>query len=837
MATRPKLGDLPPSNAYSRFYPRSTHYDVDLTQITTLEDLERLNSGIVTESRGVDERLADLFKHRDAALSGQRVIFNEQLPGYLVPLVSDSSRLERSLEEASNVAEKVSRKIRAVDVIRKRAVEASQRARDAITLRHCVEGVQGSLKAGQYEEAVKHMAVYLRFEEAVVDSETKSIMSVVQEQVLSALRQQLSQAIASNSISEMTRLTKLFSPLGMFDEGVRHYASYLEKQINNDLQTLLSQAQESMKSAQEKGTGEKASYAAAISQLISRAHARLKRAKPILEQAFGASGLLHAVLILQPIITSHCCTLIDDFGKSWNQFSPQIKEIENSAAAAEQAASTFLSFSSYASANPLVSKPWNPLEFAPLLDQLVVICQTLEVHCRFLSAVIVQGRDSISKEITALEATERDQIKPAVLGKRMSATELNLDHRASSVPSEATKATESTERQRLEKVRMQIEDYARKLESSSQLGPQNERLIELLSHYMRFEQYYMKQSVKNVLAQEAVAGDEGKSSLVDDVFFLLKESSNRARATYNANTICAVVNFIDSVLNDEYYQAIEERSSREALQAARTASSLASAPNYPGAQSPSARNVLIAINQIEQTALYITRLKTDLEEPSKRIFALLPHDLDKVLTCCEELLRTEAKYRQLINTQLDQIAEAIKPRFLGVFEIIAQASYKLNHAEYSQNQINDPFAQKLIHGISDIIAPIEHVLSPTNTMILVSIFMKLLVRQFERHIIKQPFTQLGAEQLDRDIRAFAEYFSQRTPVGVSRDVFHRLSQIAYLLGLDSLEEVQDEWNLRIAKRTELDKPAWALSPTDAKRVLILRTDFPKEKVADRKSVV
>lgn len=793
-------------------------------------------------------QLAEHLKQRESTRAAQRQVFDEYLPTYLVPLISDSQKLENSLDEASVVAETVSRRVREVDVIRKKAIGALQHATDAIQLKECVEGVESALTKAQYEIAVEHMSVYLRFDRRITDAETRATMSLHEEKLLHALREQLSRAIDANSISEMTRLTKLFAPLGLHDEGVAHYASYLEKQINTDLEAILSKAEESSKSATERGTGEKASYAAAISQLVQRAHQRLKRAKPVLEQAFGASGLLHALLILQPILSSHICTLIDDLLRDWNLFKSQTDSIARTQAARKllNDDSSILSLASYApssSSSSSSSLPqWNPLDFSPILDQLVIICQTIEVHSRFAAAVIAQAKSSLQKiEATTMQKINAQQSLPSMV-KQASETQLNKktisvssSNSIASEPSES-QPQKSSEEEELQKTRAKIEAHSAKLGNAVQLGPLNERLVELLGYYLKFEQHYLNRSIETVIDHDTSASHSNEvrqsSALVDDVFFLLKEASNRARATYNANTLCAVTNFISLELNEALYDLLEENSSREALQAARS-SALTSGPIYFSGSnaSASALNVLIAINQLEQTSTYTQLLKNDIEEPSKKIFVACPHDIEKIFTCCDELQRTETKYRQLITAQLEQIVEAIKPRFQPLFDIILAVSYKLSPSEYAANQINDPFADQLIQGVKDILSPIENVLSQTNSATLGALITRVFVRQLERTIIKKPFTQLGAQQLDTDVQKVSDFFAAHSPKGFARECFQRLSQIAFLLNFDSLEDAQEEWNTRISNRVETDKPAWTLSSTDLKRVLSLRIDFPKEKVA------
>lgn len=813
------------------------------------QDLERCNDGLDLKLSEIDGHLTEQLKNREALRASQARLYHDILPGHLHPLIDDASNLEHSLQEAAIVAEKVSKRVREIDVVRTRAVETIQKTNEVINLKNCVQGIQSALTSQNYDLAVQHMAVYLKYSNAKLPLDIRRVMSAAETQLLTALRDQLNIAITSNNVAAITRYTQLFAPLGLFDEGVSHYASYLEKQINTDLSVIMTQVEESKKTAETKNSGEKASYASALSQLIQRAHARLKRAKPILEAAFGPAGLIHTVLILQPTLATRCTTLLDDFMKTWQNMTPQLHLMAQRNAEVERYEASF-SHSLFAQTHAPAAavSPWNPMDFSPLLDQLVIICQTIEVNSRFTAAVINQARDAISKTSKA-SSTEHfgpPQKLPSNPALSRSNSDVSADvanHAASrSSPSadQPSPAPESDslqmksslidESQKIETAKQKIETYAKQLEGAAQFGPLTERLVELLGFYMRFEQYYLKQSIAAVISQDSINEEARSTALVDDIFFILKEASNRAMATYNANTLCAVTNYIDAELNSTYYLVLQGRSSREALQHSRAAA-LGGASSHGGAQSSTARNVLLSINQLEQTAGYIARLKTDFEETSKKVFALLPHELEKILTSCEELPRTESKYKLLIIQQIEQVFDAMKPRFEALFDVLTHANYNLSESEYNQNQINGPVAVHLVQDVAESVTPIQQVLTPTNASLFLQFIMRFFIRQLERAVVKKQFTQLGAEQLDRDLGVFLDYFSKYTPKGTSRDSFTRLTQIASLLSGYSLEEIQDEWNSRITNHRDPDRPAWALAANDAKRILSLRVDFSKDAIA------
>lgn len=46
---------------------------------------------------------------------------------------------------------------------------------------------------------------------------------------------------------------------------------------------------------------------------------------------------------------------------------------------------------------------------------------------------------------------------------------------------------------------------------------------ELLGHYLRFEQYFMEESVSKAVAMDAIDQEQNSSSMVDDTFFIVRK--------------------------------------------------------------------------------------------------------------------------------------------------------------------------------------------------------------------------------------------------------------------------------------------------------------------------
>jgi hypothetical protein len=96
----------------------------------------------------------------------------------------------------------------------------------------------------------------------------------------------------------------------------------------------------------------------------------------------------------------------------------------------------------------------------------------------------------------------------------------------------------------------------------------------------------------------------------------------------------------------------------------------------------------------------------------------------------------------------------------------------------------------------------------------------------EKNIFKCSFSKYGGLQLDKEIRILVNYLTSLTSWS-SRDKFSRLSQVAILLSLESLNELFEYWNSSLTI-------TWRLTPNEIRQILLLRFDFRPEEVKSLK---
>ena len=153
-------------------------------------------------------------------------------------------------------------------------------------------------------------------------------------------------------------------------------------------------------------------------------------------------------------------------------------------------------------------------------------------------------------------------------------------------------------------------------------------------------------------------------------------------------------------------------------------------------------------------------------------------------------------------------------------------SYELTEAQYAENEVNDPWVQKLLHAVDVTVTWLQPLLTTNNYDSLVHLIIESLLKRLEAHLVTAPkrFNQLGGLQLDRDARTLVGHFSAMTQRTV-RDKFSRLTQMATILNLERVSEILDYWGDNSGPMT------WRLTPSEVRKVLSLRVDFKPDVIS------
>lgn len=175
-----------------------------------------------------------------------------------------------------------------------------------------------------------------------------------------------------------------------------------------------------------------------------------------------------------------------------------------------------------------------------------------------------------------------------------------------------------------------------------------------------------------------------------------------------------------------------------------------------------------------------------------------------------------------------------------------QASYVLTEADYGTLEAESGWAGRLVLLLSSLATVLRPGLTPSNWEVLFGSLLDKLAARVEGLLGRKSFNQLGGLQLDREVRLLISGLGELTGRTV-RDRLARLSQMAVLLGLESVEELLDYWGpgsgVGGAGGTGGGSGGegaggggaggfinWRLSPAEVRGMLVLRSDWGREAV-------
>ncbi|OVA04695.1 Exocyst complex component Sec6 [Macleaya cordata] len=338
---------------------------------------------------------------------------------------------------------------------------------------------------------------------------------------------------------------------------------------------------------------------------------------------------------------------------------------------------------------------------------------------------------------------------------------------------------------------------------------------EITSFYVILEEFFMVENVRKAIKIDEHVPDSLTTSMVDDVFYVLQSCCRRAISTSSMNSVLAILSGAMNLLSNEYQEALQQKMREPNLGAKLFLGGV-------GVQK-TGTEIATVLNNMDVSSEYVLKLRHEIEEQCAEVFPA-PADRERVKSCLSELGEMSTGFKQALNAGLEQLVATVTPRIRPVLDTVGTISYELSEAEYAENEVNDPWVQKLLHAVETNVAWLQPAMTSSNYDSFVHLIIDFIVKRLEVIMMQKRFSQLGGLQLDRDARALVSHFSGMTQRTV-RDKFARLTQMATILNLEKVSEILDFWGENAGPMT------WRLTPAEVRRVLGLRVDFKPEAIA------
>lgn len=231
----------------------------------------------------------------------------------------------------------------------------------------------------------------------------------------------------------------------------------------------------------------------------------------------------------------------------------------------------------------------------------------------------------------------------------------------------------------------------------------NHLIQEVCSIYVMLEQYYLNESSKKAIMLDQIELEATKcyfSSMLDDIFFIIKKCTKRAISTKSNEAFCAIINHCVALLESTFSQVLQERiknyqytppliglknldlsSAYSAIQSGRYLQSSSEVKNARA-------QYFSALNNLNKACDYIQTLKGMLDNYIKNLKPSLllmdkqkDNQVAKSATCLDELSQLVNRFKSIVDNSLYQLFNsALRDRIKSELKMIMTENPDLTYS-------------------------------------------------------------------------------------------------------------------------------------------------------------
>ncbi|KAM7353007.1 conserved oligomeric Golgi complex subunit 4 isoform 2-T2 [Cochliomyia hominivorax] len=702
----------------------------------------------------------------------------------------DSNKLDHQIVSTAQLAESVSAKVRRLDLARTRVSECQQRVHDLIDLQLCSLGVRTAIANQDFEIGANHINRFLAMDlqklKRTADDVQGSVSSVSEAiktlesatiEIRDLIVRKFNEAVKKDDLVSVERFFKIFPLLGCHLEGIEMFSNYICKKLSSKSQKELRNSLDIAKTEKRLPLA----FADTLTSLLENFARVIEVNQPVVEGCYGSGYLLDMLQVLQKQCDMDVKNLLLEYKKN-RKIDLRVQQVNEGCARScniDTASATALGH--YRKSPGGFLDKLNPKDIDSILVEITVIHSRAELYFRFM--------------------------------KRRISTDI-----------EASSLDKTVQRDKLEKMHQVL--------NQSDLSRQTQ---ELLGIYLLFERFFMEESVIKAIALETYENGQLCSSMVDDVFFILRKSIRRSLSTQSLNGTCAVINNVATCLDSDFVNALRNPLKQgypsgyiDLTQAYNAIQSTLQQGRILSSDSEKSRlNFLVQLNNADMSTEYIETLWQSIEQEIDGAFpGITVVEKQLIDSCLAELKTVRDTLKACVHFGMQQLrSSAIKPRLHPWIDQFLNYKHHFTEDELASYEAGETFVQFLIVQIEGLLNTFKPFLTPRNADALISIVATELTLRLEKIIKKCSFNRLGGLVLDQEVRVLGAYLANATSWSI-RDKMTRLTQIATILNLEKVSELNDYWNSE--NGSELS--SWRLTPNEVRTILTLRTDFRMEDI-------
>ncbi|CAA3014393.1 conserved oligomeric Golgi complex subunit 4 [Olea europaea subsp. europaea] len=303
MAATPRLDSLEPdddastnSAAVNSSVKFGTREALDYVQkLTDVGAMTRLLHECIAYQRALDLELETILSQRsdlDRQLSGL------QKSAEVLDIVkADSAYMLSNVGSTSSLADQVSAKVRHLDLAQSRVNDTLLRIDAIVDRSSCLDGVQKSLQSEDFESAASYIQTFLqidaKFKDSSASDQREQLLSY-KKQLEGIAKKRLSAAVDQRDHPTILRFIKLYTPLGLEEEGLQVYVNYLKKVISMRSRIEFEQLVELMEQPNNISNNQ-VNFVACLTNLFKDIVLAVEENNEILRNLCGEDGIVYAI--------------------------------------------------------------------------------------------------------------------------------------------------------------------------------------------------------------------------------------------------------------------------------------------------------------------------------------------------------------------------------------------------------------------------------------------------------------------------------------------------------------------------------------------------------------
>jgi len=339
--------------------------------LTNLNDINRLLHEVVARERAIDSELEQQLGRR-GEIERSLQLTSSSTAEVLEVMQVDAEQLQGSVASTADLADRVSRKVRELDVAGSAVEGALSRIRLVMDRSNCIDGVKAAMESEDFEAAARYVSTYLQLDgqaaplEEGQGEDQAAVLQAARKQLGQVVRERFRTAVDSRDHAGVIRFTKLYVPLSLHTEGLNAFTGYLVHLIagraTEDYSTLADAVGSNAQAAD---------FVGVLTNLFKDIAIAVDENEALVQECFGAEGVLHVMQELQAECDTAGSRVLRRYLEH-RRLQRLVKEIGGAKHRAPPVGS------------PERSALVDPLQVESFLDEIVMISQRSEEYNGFM---------------------------------------------------------------------------------------------------------------------------------------------------------------------------------------------------------------------------------------------------------------------------------------------------------------------------------------------------------------------------------------------------------------------------------------------------------------------